>query len=166
MVNNQEEIKIWFEGIKSDILKVYDENRFRASGEFEKLLQVNVAESTTGKIKGVLLGASYAQQLDQGRGKTKASGGSGILRESIEQWVIDKGIVPRDNISRKSLVYLITRKIHREGIKVPNRFNPGGIISEIITEERIQELIDRLIFINIEQISTDIINQFKNLRSQ
>lgn len=162
MVNNQEEIKIWFDLLKSDILKEYDAQRLKASGKFERLLEINI-KSQDNKIKGVLLGANYAEQLDRGRGKTKASGGTGVLREAIEQWVKDKGIVPRDGISRKSLVYLITRKIHRDGIKVPNKYNVGGIITKIITEQRIQELVDRLVFINVEQLSSDILIQFKNL---
>jgi hypothetical protein len=53
----------------------------------------------------------------------------------IKQWVQDKGL-PFDN----RRVFAICLKIVYKGIRVPNRYNPGGVISEVVTEQRMRQL--------------------------
>lgn len=61
----------------------------------------------------------YWRYIEYGRRPT-VNKGDGKLREKIERWIEEKGITPKDGISKKSLAYLITRKIHREGYKPRN----------------------------------------------
>lgn len=61
----------------------------------------------------------YWRYIEYGRRPTKNKG-DGKLHEKIERWIDEKGITPKDGISKKSLAYLITRKIHREGYKPRN----------------------------------------------
>ncbi|HET6224653.1 MAG TPA: hypothetical protein VFF27_00145 [Bacteroidia bacterium] len=67
--------------------------------------------------------------LEFGRGPTKKSG-TGVLKDSIRQWIKDKGIKGSNGISEDSLVFLITRKIHREGYA-----GTPGLISDVISDE-------------------------------
>ena len=74
---------------------------------------------------------------------------SGVL----DKWVVRKGIAPRDEkgrfIKRKSLVYLIARKIKRDGIKSLSFFQkPLGLalreFRNTLSEELQQDILDSL----------------------
>ena len=88
------------------------------------------------------------QILQEGRGPNIRT--TGELRPAIEKWVNQKPIHPyTPGMSKKTLVFLIVRKIAREGIKVPSKYNPGGVISDVITED----LIDRIMAEVIEAVA-------------
>lgn len=73
---------------------------------------------------------------ETGRGPTQSGqAGNPTLRETIRQWIDDKGIVPEGDISKDSLAYLIARKIHREGYK-----GEPGLITDIINEDLISNI--------------------------
>ncbi len=145
-----------FNILKNEVISKYDEKGMRASGDFAESLETIITEEPTG-YKAELIGNAYAYQLEQGRlaGKQPPS-------EVIEKWIVDKGIANQieGNISISSLAYLIARKIGREGW---NRQGYGGVnlISEVITEKRIQEIIDKIGEVYISQFSDKIINEFK-----
>ena len=124
-----------FESIKKDLIEVYEKKGMRASGNFANSLEV--VNSTFG-VK--LLGDAYAQQLETGRKNGKFPPINSILK-----WIEDKGISNRLNseITKNQLAFLIARKIAREGWK---REGFGGVelISEVITEQRIQSIIDKV----------------------
>ena len=126
-----------FEKLKQELIASYDAKNMRASGSFAESLEVRETE------RGAQLwGAHHSIQLEYGRGTTKTSTASSpTLKEQILKWIHDKGIQPVD-ISVESLAFLITRKIHREGW---NRSGYGGIglISGIITDERIDQIIQK-----------------------
>lgn len=130
-------VVIEFEKLKQELISRYDAKGMRASGEFANSLEVVETEN------GVQLwGAGHALQLEYGRGATQTSTASAVpLKDKIKQWIHDKGITPQD-ISVDSLVFLITRKIHKQGW---DRDGRGGVelISGIITDERINEIIDK-----------------------
>jgi hypothetical protein len=88
------------------------------------------------------------------------------LVEEIEQWILDKGVFSAvlQEIKLSSLAYLIARKIHNEGW---NRANYGGVglISEVITEERLQMIIDMFGENEVVNFSSDLIDIFKELES-
>jgi hypothetical protein len=124
-----------FDIIKDDLIKSYDAKGMRASGDFAESLEVRDIEN------GIQLwGNAYGEQLEFGR-KPTTRGGDGSLKDRIAQWIKDKGIVAND-ISEKSLIYLITRKIHEQGW---DRKDYGGVelVSEIITNERLNEIAEK-----------------------
>ena len=84
-----------------------------------------------------ILAFDYAYFIEFGRGATRANG-SGELRPKIRQWIDDKGIVP-DGITKDSLAYLITRKIHREGTEI---FKQGGttLLRDIFNDRLISDI--------------------------
>jgi hypothetical protein len=124
-----------FEDLKKDLIIAYDAKGMRASGKFADTLEVQV----TG-LNAKLFGEDYSQQLETGR---KAGRFPPI--NAIEQWIKDKGIANRiqGEISISSLAFLIARKIARNGWK---REEHGGVelISEVVTDARIQKIIDEV----------------------
>jgi hypothetical protein len=138
-----------FEALRADLIAKYDELGMRTTGNWADSLEVVVSEN-----KAVILGVPYSQQLESGRvpGKQPPS-------QMIEQWIKDKGIASRieGKISISSLAYLIARKIGREGWK---REDHGGVelISQVVTPERIQSILDRLSDIYVTDFTNDLIN--------
>ncbi len=124
-----------FEDLKKDLIIAYDAKGMRASGKFADTLEVQI----TG-LNAKLFGEDYSQQLETGR---KAGRFPPI--NAIEQWIKDKGIANRiqGEISISSLAFLIARKIARNGWK---REEHGGVelISEVVTDARIQKIIDEV----------------------
>lgn len=142
-------IKEWLEQIRLDLIAEYDRLGLRASGNFEQSL----VPFNTDK-RAILYGAKYSFQMQYGRNP-----GTWPPRKAIEDWIDAKKLTY--DIPKSTLAFLIQRKIFREGIKVPNKYNAGGVISNVITEQRIQDLVDKLRFVNVLQISSDIINLIK-----
>lgn len=129
-----ETVQLWLNNSKAQIISNYDRDNMRASGSFGKSLRVEVLEQS-GTIKGTLYGANHSLFVDDGRGAGKQP-----LRSVILKWINDKNITPRDNISKDSLAFLIARKIGREGWRPKNRY-PNGVISSVINNDSIKELI-------------------------
>lgn len=128
-----------FDKLMADIGAEYERLGMRASGKFKEELEVQVTPES-----GKLLGLGYALQLDEGRPKTSA-GGDGELLRRITKWVVDKGVVNniRDNISVSSLVFLITRKIHKKGWDRKG-FKGVNLISNVVTDKRMQDIVDKI----------------------
>lgn len=144
-----EVIKNWMEELKRDLVAEYDRLKLRASGNYEQSL----VPFNTDK-RAILYGAKYAYQMENGR-----LPGTYPPRKAIEDWIDAKGL--KYDIPKSSLAFLIQRKIFREGIKVPNKYNDGGVLSNVITEDRIQRLVDELRFVNVLQVSSQIIDIIK-----
>lgn len=138
-----------------DLILEYDRLGLRASGNYARSLRKEVSSTRL-----QIFGAGYAQQMQNGRRPT-VNRGDGSVRLKILEWIRVKGIQPDDpKTTIEQLSYAITNKIHREGIKVPNQFNPGGVISNVITEARIQEIVNKVRFGEVERISSEIANLF------
>ncbi|HNY54500.1 MAG TPA: hypothetical protein PKI86_02695 [Chitinophagales bacterium] len=144
-------VKEWLEQLRIDLIAEYDRLGLRASGNYEKSLYYFATDK-----RAIMYGAKYAYQMQYGRNP-----GTYPPRKAIEDWIDAKKIELKNGISKSSLAYLIQRKIFRDGIKVPNKFNQGGVISNVITEERIDTLLTQLKFVNALQISSDIIEIIK-----
>jgi len=71
------------------------------------------------------------------------------LGHILEQWVKDKGISVNP--------YAAAWKIVREGIKVPNTYNSGGVISDIVNDKWIEGISNKLIARQTELINSDIL---------
>lgn len=149
---------LWLSFLKADLIREYEKIGLKASGAYERELEYIVQGN-----KITMLGAYHSQFMESGRRKTeKGPGkGEGKLKDIILQWIEDKKITPKGGITKKALAFLITRKIHKEGIKVPNAHNIGGVLSSVITDERIEDLLNQLEYIEVNEITTDIINLIK-----
>lgn len=136
-----------FEALKNELIAKYDELGMRASGNFAESLEVQVNDT-----KAVLLGANYAEQLEYGR---KAGKFPPIAQ--IEQWINDKGIISKiqGKISVSSLAFLIARKIARVGWK-REEFGGVELITQVVTPERIQQILDKVSDIYLGTLTSDI----------
>lgn len=152
-----ETVHLWLNSSKAQIISNYDRDNMRASGSFAKSLRVEVSEQS-GNIKGTLCGAHHSLFIDDGR-KPTSGGGNGQLKVAIKQWIDDKNITPRDNISKDSLAFLIARKVHKEGWSPKNRY-PNGVISSVINNKAIEELIRSLGAKVKSQVHNDIWQSF------
>lgn len=142
-----------FELLRLDLILKYNEKGMRASGNFAETLENTLTE------KGIkLTGENYAQQLETGR-----KAGKFPPISVIEKWIEDKGLMLKiqGNISKSSLAFLIARKISRDGWK---REDYGGVelISEVVTEKRINEIVKRCGDYFQKDFITDIIFLLQN----
>jgi hypothetical protein len=146
-----------FEALKADLIAAYDAKGMRASGKFADSLEVRVDG-----LKAQLWGESYAQQLETGR-----QAGKFPPIDAIKQWIVDKGIANRieGQISISSLAFLIARKIAREGWK-REQFGGVELISEVITEQRIQKIIDEVGAEQALKYTTEIITLTNGINIQ
>lgn len=141
-----------FDALKEDLIAKHDELGMRASGNWADSLEVVVTD-TNAKI----IGEQYSDQIEYGR-----KPGAMPPTEAIEKWIHDKGIASRieGEISVSSLAYLIARKIAREGTEA---FKKGGerVISEIVTPERIQMILDKVGSEYANTVTKDILTYLK-----
>ncbi len=153
-MDNSKIIRQEFEALRDDLISVYDRKGMRSSGNFEEQLEVRVMPNL-----GILLGPEYAQQLETGRKPGKFP-----PIASIEQWIYDKGIDARieGEITVKSLAFIIARKISKKG------WNRGGdveLISEVVTPQRISQMIDKIGEYAVLEMTTDIISMINELKT-
>ena len=150
-MNSQEILFKEFDALRIDLIKAYDAKGMRASGKWADSLEVE-----SSPLNGVITGLNYSQQLETGRRAGKFPPIS-----SIEDWIRQKGITPID-ISISSLAFLIARKIAREGW---NREGFGGVelISEVVTDARIQSIINKVGEVTLVEFTTDIIKMIKEI---
>ncbi|HNV51332.1 MAG TPA: hypothetical protein PKW61_06270 [Tenuifilaceae bacterium] len=136
-------VEEWSKKRLPELVKSYHDLGLRASGKWAASLEGNTTQENN-TIKTVILGEQYTGALVGGRKPTSAYGpyqkNDFTLREAIAIWIRQKGITPDDGISKDSLAFLIARKIHREGIRVPNEHNSGKLISNVFTDKAINEL--------------------------
>ena len=116
-----------------DLQQSMADKRLNASGETSRSITYEVEETLT-KSTLIIKANRSIGALQYGR-----RAGGWPPRNVIRQWIDDKAINPGE-ISKDSLAFLIQRKIGTLGIKVPNRFNPGGVISDVITDDRIDKI--------------------------
>ena len=103
--------------------------RLNASGRFDRETIV------TDYGSGVKIEApAYVFQMEQGR-----SAGTMPPIKAIKQWIKDKNANAGTDIPEEA-AYAIAYVIKRDGIKVPNEHNEGGVASKILTPEMVQRI--------------------------
>jgi hypothetical protein len=138
----------------NDIRQSMDDSGVTASGKFNRSLKADITPNSL-----VITGSRYAGAIELGR-KPTSSGGAGVLRGLIRQWIDDKGITPTGNISKDSLAYLITRKIHQQGTALYRgsdhygRSKPSRVISGVLEDGRVEKL--------AKSVVLDVISQFRS----
>ncbi|HON19733.1 MAG TPA: hypothetical protein PLW70_00150 [Bacteroidales bacterium] len=148
------EVEEWLSETTTALIENYNRLGLRASGEWEQSLKGTQEETETG-VKVIILGAKYTEQLSIGRRPGKMP-----PRQAILNWIREKNI--QSELKPQTLAYLIQRKIGRDGIKVPNRYNAGGLVSDVLTNERINELIKNVGNVVLREQRSDILISLKN----
>lgn len=138
MLNTKELIYEFLDSIKDDIISEQKAQGRVASGN--SLDGYIVVASFSG---GTLWGAPYVGTLETGRGPGKIPKG---LRYTIRDWIEDKGLFSGESESRKkSIAFLIARKIANEGTLLHRQGGQSGVITNAITDERLSEFTDKLL---------------------
>jgi hypothetical protein len=148
------EVQEWLNETTTALIENYNKLGLRASGEWEKSLKGTQEETDTG-IKVIISGAKYTEQLSIGRRPGKMP-----PRQVILDWIREKNI--QSELKPQTLAYLIQRKIGTEGIIVPNKYNRGGLITDVLTNERINDLIKNVGNVILAKQKSDILTSLKN----
>jgi hypothetical protein len=151
--------------LKKDLSASVINSGISASGDLAKSFREEIDPN---KLR--IFAAGYVGTAEVGRRKT-VNGGNGGLREQIRRWIDQKGIIPKPNddgkvISKDSLAFLISRKIHKQGTLLNQdggtdhygRTKPTGIITGVINDGRLDSLKKQLITSFVFQIKQDIKN--------
>ena len=140
----------WAERKKQELIDKYKSMGLRASGAFEEGLTTDTTESRT-----QIWTVPHTWQMVQGRNKNASQDKDSIKKwvgwagsTFLKKWVADKGL----DISPFAVAY----KIAREGIRVPNQYNEGTLISSVINDNSISGLLDKMGIYIIKDIKTDI----------
>ncbi len=143
--------------LKNKLIQKYDELGLRASGEFENELEYKVEKDN---LK--ILGAPHSYYMDKGR----ASGGFPPI-STIEDWIENKdNLPPIFKEKKKQFAFLIARKIANEGIQVPNKYNKGHVVDEVVNSflaEDIHHMIEEFGIENLGRIRASVANIFKQV---
>ena len=152
-------LNTWLEDTKRALIANYDRLGLRASGQWAETL-APFKEISRDKIKTGIEGQDYTFWIENGR-KPNADQIPEAIRAwvgwagstFIDKWVKDKGI--------NANPYAVAYKIARAGWSVPNTHNSGGLVSDVVTNERIQELNRNLILYVIQEFKSTIIKTLK-----
>lgn len=129
----------YLEDVSRKIVAEADAQGRNKSGKIGDSLEVKV-DGNSHKLLGFRW---IVEAWESGRGETVNSG-DGAVRRAITKWVADNNITPRDNISTKSLIYLITRKIHEEGTALKIAGGHSGVLTKAITESSLESLANKI----------------------
>ena len=153
----QQKIDAWLNESKLALIQSYDSKGIRASGNWANELE-GKSEIGLSSYNVKILGAKYTGVLTDGRKPNEN-------QSNLKVWVGWAGSTfLKDWVQRKGInasPFAVAWKIGREGIKVPNQFNPGGLIDDVMTRQRINKLIDQIGFVILGDLKSDVIKQFK-----
>ena len=127
-----------------------------ASKRTSDALRAEVSETPTG-YRLQLIAPGSILTLIYGR-----KGGKFPNLLAIEQWIVDKGIVPRPDkngksVSTKSLAFLIGRKLKERGNEVLIQGPPSKLFADILSQDNIgAALKSRIIPLLVEQFRTQV----------
>jgi hypothetical protein len=144
---------------KADLIQNYIKLGLKASGNWSNELESIIKERSDG-INIKYLGSQYTQQLITGRRPNKNQSKDSLRsfvgwagKTFLADWVKQKG--------SKASPFAVAYKIAREGITVPNKYNPGTILSNVFNDERIEKLLKDISVGFINEIKSDIKTSFK-----
>jgi hypothetical protein len=144
----------WSKELIDDLNENYLKLGLKASGNWGRELEDRniVSES---RIRIEILGAPYTGALIDGRSPNRNQSDDSIRAfvgwagsTWLKDWVEQKGI--------NASPYAIAYKIAREGVKVPNANNPGTLISDVLTEDRIENLLNGVGQVVAVKLTSDI----------
>jgi hypothetical protein len=142
----------YLERLRLKLIAKYIELGLRASGDYEQEL-----EPVVDGDKMIMLGAFHSQFMEHGREPGKFP-----PRKAIEDWIDTKSSLPAEFREKKSqFAFLIARKIAKEGIKVPNEYNQGEVVSSVVNDflaNDLQEMFDEFGDIYFKRIQSDVVS--------
>jgi hypothetical protein len=148
---NKQILEQFFEAIYKDIVTEHLAQGQRASGKTLESLEISIGEN-----KGSLSGAEYIGVLEDGR-----KAGKFPPVNKIEQWIKDKGIIPKGKTTTLQLAFIFARKISIEGTILSQKGGNSGVLSKAINQGRIDSLIESLADKYQADAMSDVLNVYK-----
>lgn len=150
-------INSWLDGTIVALVQKYDSLGLRASGSYAQSLEKFIEFREGGARLGIKA-AAHARYMEEG---TVAQSNPSPEKAKkiyplILKWIADKGL----GFSNQR-AFAIALKIVYSGTRVPNKYNSGGVVSSVITEQRIGVLLKSLGLVFQREIRSDIIKAFK-----
>ena len=115
--------------IRDEIVANYYRMNLNASGRFDRETE---AVEYAGGVR--IESPAYIHQMEGGR-----AAGSFPPVSAIRQWIKDTNATAGTDIPEEA-AYAIAYVIKRDGIRVPNEHNEGGVASSILTPETVQRI--------------------------
>jgi len=142
-------IRLFLEKAREDIVNLQAKKGIRASGDSAEGLRVEVT-STGGKLVD---GSGYFEYQERGRGAGKPP-----PSKLIYEWLAYNkyGLRYENDKERRSLAYVIARKIGRKGTATHIKGTVTGVLSEAIRKEEVEGLVKTLSRRYLAKISTDL----------
>lgn len=155
----QEVIDKWLKDTQSALVENYDALGLRASGRWARSLAPYQTRENNRFLVGIM-GEKYTGAIEFGRRPNRNQ-----TKEALQKWVGWAGSTfLADWVKAKGLrisPYAVAWKIARQGWRVPNSFNKGGLVSNVVTDKRINELMEELRVFYLKEIRTDLVNTLK-----
>lgn len=129
------EIEVLLTKLRDDIEASYKAKGLMASGNFAKELKLVV-----GGNNARITAPRYVGAMEGGRAVGKRP-----PLWIIRKWIEDKN--KRGANIPLTAAYPIAKLIGEEGIKVPNRHNPGGVVSDVLNPARVLKLQNEIVTI-------------------
>lgn len=143
-------IEDWINNVQVDLISNYNQMGLKASGKWANTLESKINETQIG-YSAAILGQRYTGALVEGRRPNTNQenikawiGWSGST--FIAEWVKNKGLTLNP--------YAVAGKIAKQGIKVPNQYNDGELLSKVVTKNRVEEL--------GKELGKNVLNDFKS----
>ena len=144
----------YLERLRIKFVDKYNELGLRASGDFEKSLEPAIYKSSM-----IMYGAPHTQFMEKGRGTGPANYKK--LAPFMEQWIdVKKGLPAIFYEKKKSMAFAIAYKIAKQGIKVPNQYNKGKLIEDVVNDflaNDIYEMLNELGEVFLSRIKSDVL---------
>jgi hypothetical protein len=128
----------WLSEKQVELVANYKRLGLRASGRWEQSLVHNV-DTQGSKTTGTITGEDYTEYMENGRRPNRDQSKKAIRgfvgwagSTFIKKWLEDKGLLANP--------YAVAYKIATKGIKVPNLYNKGGLVSNVLTRAALDEL--------------------------
>lgn len=154
-----DKIQAWCDDSLTRLVQEYDAQGRRASGQWEKDLESKVERTIKG-YKVSILGSHYSYFMEKGR-KPNKNQEWGYVRK-VAGWMANSQDGPiyewcqHKNIS-VDYAFPIAVKIIQEG------YEGRPLASKIITSEWAGQLIKNIGFFYVEQLKSDVINEFRKV---
>ncbi len=146
--------------LKQKLIAKYDQYGLRASGKYAEELE---AEITPTNLR--MWGAHHSTYMENGRDSGPADYRK--LAPFMLQWIEVKQGLPSIFYEKKhSMAFAIAHKVANEGIKVPNEFNKGEVVSLVVNDFLANDIALLLDFLGEEMtgpITSGIVKLFEEL---
>ena len=147
-------LEAWTNETRTDLVSNYKRLKLKASGRWEASLRSEVKETPKG-LRATIYSEDYTEYMQNGRRANHDQSKKAIKAwvgwagsTFLAQWVKDKKIAANP--------FAVAWKIARKGIQVPNRYNLGGLVSDVVNKKSLRELGEKLIFTKVESFKSEI----------